>query len=637
MRRILTIIYKTLCLIVKPVRCNVAFMVFMFTLFYVCCQLEIPDIKGYKPYTYAGPEIFADLYVICVILSLFPRKIRHRLRAIFYAVVYPITVIDVFCFVKFGSTISPTMLMLLGETNNSEASEFLASYLSPDILKSAVGTALAIATAHMAWNIIKANRKRLIPGTLKVYADALVSNPTNAIRIFAGAANIFAAAMIIFILADNCEHIWANKKAMHRLFSYSSIGAVEHELTKHDKAQLYAAPQRLAFSIYSNRLAAAQVEKLINGVKNIKVDSCSFRSRNIVLIIGESCNRRHFQLYGYDKPTTPLQVQLRDEGRLIPFSDVVSPWNLTSFVFKHVLSLYAVGDSGEWCDYPLFPELFRKAGYQVAFITNQFLPQAGEALYDFSGGFFLNNPTLSKVQFDIRNTGLHRFDDGVLADYDHLVASTLPKREAEGKGTLTILHLKGQHTRYGERYPLKTRRKFRYTEYSRKLSNRHRYIQADYDNATAYNDSIVHQIVKRFEDRDAIVIYMPDHGEECYLDNRPIMGRNHSARVTYDLAEEEFHIPFWIWCSRQYADTHPDIFNRIKDARNKPFMTDNISQLLLYLAGIECPWTRPDANPLSDTYYEGRPRILKNTVDYNSFFPPKRQFPLLKHESEILR
>jgi len=619
--KILTIIYKVLSLIVIPVRRNAAFMAFMFTLFYVCSQLEIPDLKGYKPYTYAAQEIFSDLYIICIVLALFPRRVRRWLRAAFYAVVYPVTIADVFCFVKFESTLSPTILLLLGETNSSEASEFLASYLSPDILQSTVGVVLAIALAHIVWNIVWANRRRLLPKSLKPYIYELLHNGTNATRIFAGAANIFAALMIINVLTSDSEEVLANKEAMHRLFSYRNIGSVEHELTKRDRAQLYTAPQRLAFSIYSNWLASEQVEKLIDGVGNVKVDSCTLRSRNIVLIIGESCNRRHFQLYGYDKPTTPLQVKLAEEGRLIPFSDVVTPWNLTSFVFKHVLSLYCVGDPGEWCDYPLFPELFRKAGYQVAFITNQFLPQAGEAVYDFSGGFFLNNPVLSKAQFDIRNTGLHRFDEGVLADYDKLVAATLPVREAEGKGTLTILHLKGQHTRYGERYPLKTRRKFKYKEYSEELSKRHRYIQADYDNATAYNDSIVHQIVKRFEDKDAIVIYMPDHGEECYLNNRPILGRNHSARITYDLAQEEFHIPFWIWCSRRYTETHPDIFRRIKAAKDKPFMTDNISQMLLYLAGIYCPWGRPETNPLSDCYDEKRPRMLKNTVDYNTLTP----------------
>ena len=123
---------------------------------------------------------------------------------------------------------------------------------------------------------------------------------------------------------------------------------------------------------------------------NAKVDSCNYRSPNIVLIIGESYSRSHCQLYGYDVKDTPRQRRLERRGLLTKFDDVVSCWNLTSFVFKNVLSMHVVGEKGEWCDYPLFPELFRKAGYKVTFLTNQFLPEAKQAVYDFSGGFFLS-------------------------------------------------------------------------------------------------------------------------------------------------------------------------------------------------------------------------------------------------------
>lgn len=178
--------------------------------------------------------------------------------------------------------------------------------------------------------------------------------------------------------------MFADKTAFVRLMSYDNIGQVEHELTKKEKAQLYLPGYRLMFSIYANELTAKQVKTLVENIDKAKVDSCSFRSKNIVLIIGESYNRHHAGLYGYHKDTTPRQEARAQKGELIPFSDVVAPWNLTSFVFKALFSLYTVGDKGEWCDYPLFPELFRKAGYHVTFLTNQFLPQAKEAVYDFS-------------------------------------------------------------------------------------------------------------------------------------------------------------------------------------------------------------------------------------------------------------
>ena len=289
---------------------------------------------------------------------------------------------------------------------------------------------------------------------------------------------------------------------------------------------------------------------------------------------------------------------------------MVAPWNLTSFVFKHLFSLYTVGDKGEWCDYPLFPELFRKAGYHVAFLTNQFLPQAKEAVYDFSGGFFLNNPQLSNAMFDTRNNQLFRYDDGLLNDYDRL--------KAENKeNNLIIFHLKGQHVDYRTRFPA-NRRHFTPEDYERpELKKKELRVLADYDNAILYNDSIVDAIIQRFEDDDAIVIYVPDHGEECYEGNVHFYGRMHSTEITARLAREEFDIPFWIWCSHQYMVEHPEVAIQITRAKDRRFMTDALPHLLLYLAGISTPYYNETLNVLSPTYNEQRPRLLKSTTDYD--------------------
>ena len=68
------------------------------------------------------------------------------------------------------------------------------------------------------------------------------------------------------------------------------------------------------------------------------------------------------------------------------------------------------------------------------------------------------------------------------------------------------------------------------------LDGKQRNVLADYDNAILYNDSIVDAIISRFEDKEAIIIYMPDHGEECYEGNRGFICRNHSAAIDYDFS-----------------------------------------------------------------------------------------------------
>jgi Predicted membrane-associated, metal-dependent hydrolase len=423
----------------SPIEQNGAFFVFMFALGWLCTQLEIMPYylrdRGAKPYELSAPELFLDIYAVCVVLMLIPRKIRIYVKALLYIFLYGLAIVDMYCYERFESTLTPTMLMLVSETRAQEAQEFLMGYLSWDIIKTRVGWILLLILVHILWTII-----RRFPGKIR---QRMILPKVNT-----GFVSVLKAALgclVGWMLYSAVSQTWDNKVAMHRLFSCNTIGQVEHELTRKDQAQLYIPVWRLAFGIYANRLASKQVVQLKEASRMVQVDSCSYRVPNIVLVIGESYNKHHSQLYGYDRQTTPYQKALADEGSLVPFTDVVASWNLTSFVFKHMLSLYAVGDSGEWCDKPLFPEVFRKAGYHVVFITNQFQPKAKEAVYDFSGGFFLNDPELSARQFDARNTQTWRFDEGVLKAYD-----AMPK-DTTRKGELVILHLMGSHVDYRAR------------------------------------------------------------------------------------------------------------------------------------------------------------------------------------------
>lgn len=588
----------------KPIKGNAAFFVFMYVLGIVCTYAVVPDKRGYHAWPLAPYELFFDVSILCVVLWLLPHKISLWAKRVIYFLFYLLVVVDVYCFVKFDTTITPTMLLLVGETDSREATEFLESYLTPDVVFSRLGWVLLVMIVHIIWAQVWRNRKKCLEW-IKVKCNFDLK---NAVRWHLAEPWLGLIMLVLFVISTiNCI---ADKTAFVRLMSYDNIGEVEHELTKKEKAQLYLPGYRLMFSIYANELTAKQVKKLVDNIDKAKVDSCSFRSRNIVLIIGESYNRHHAGLYGYDKNTTPRQARRAQKGELIPFSDVVAPWNLTSFVFKYLFSLYTVGDKGEWCDYPLFPELFRKAGYHVTFLTNQFLPQAKEAVYDFSGGFFLNNPLLSSAMFDTRNTRLYRYDAGLLADYDRL-------RNQNRDNNLIIFHLKGQHVDYRTRFPL-DRRHFNPEDYDRPdLKEKELRVLADYDNAILYNDSIVDQIIKRFEDEDAIVVYVPDHGEECYEGDVHFYGRMHSTEITARLAREEFDIPFWIWCSHKYMVGHPSLFNDIVKSKNRRYMTDALPHLLLYLAGIQTPYYRSDLNVIGDEYNENRPRILKNTTDYD--------------------
>ena len=589
----------------SPIQQNGAFFVFMFALGWICTQLEIMPYylrnRGAEPYELSVPELFLDIYFLCVILMLIPKKIRIWVKALLYVFFYGVALVDMFCYERFESTLTPTMLMLAMETTGQESREFLSGYLSLETIKSGVGWILLLMIVHILWTFLRLFFSRMCQRIILPKMNPLFFKVFKAVL----------GCVIAWLLYSSISQTWDNKVAIQRLFSYDTIGQVEREQTRKDQANLYLPIYRLAFGIYANRLASRQIVQLLAASDKIQVDSCSFRVPNIVLVIGESYNKHHSQLYGYDKPTTPRQMALQEEGSLVAFTDVVSTWNLTSFVFKHMLSLYAVGDSGEWCDKPLFPEVFRKAGYHVTFITNQFQSKANEAVYDFSGGFFLNDPELSQRQFDTRNTRLYPYDEGMLKEYDKLA-------KEDTDHNLIILHLMGSHLMYKSRYPQKTRKYLTAKMYNRpELTNKQRMILADYDNSLRYNDSIVTTVTQRFMDKDAVVIYMPDHGEEMFDEKPYTYGRNHSANINKRLARYEMEIPFWIWGSPRYRENHPYGWQAIQNAKDRPMMVDALPHLLLSLAGISTPLYRADLNIISPEYNQKRPRILKGVTDYN--------------------
>ena len=587
--------------------------------------LTVPPYKTSHMYQWAPYELFADVYIIATIWLLIKgllykegattigRKICNwgyrLLLAVFYVAVYVLYIADMFCFVKFGSTLNPSMLLLIGETTGNEAGEFLQSYVTPDIIFSEVG---AIALVPLLHAIVAGCWSHISHSSHYSHLSHLSHLPHFPYKPIFGTAVALAVGVCLYLT-------YPNKQMFLHTMSLETIGKVEHSLAYRPHTELYQPPMRLAFSIRCNQLIGQQLGRLRATIGNVEVDSCSVKSPEIVLIIGESFNKRHAQLYGYEKANMPNQVRMEKAGRLTKFDDVVAPWNLTSFVFKLFMTTYCVGDKGEWCDYPLFCEIFRKAGYNVNFLTNQFQTKAKQEVYDFSGGFFINDEELSSVQFNHRNNCLHVFDEGLLKDYDAM-ADEQRSKGIDSTKQLHIFHLMGMHVTYRIRCPNRMK-KWGVGEYpdDTDIPPKKRKILADYDNSVWYNDSIVNQIVERFKNDDAIIIYLPDHGEEVFGPGaRHFFGRMHDAVINKRLADEEFRIPMWIYTTPLYARNHPDVVAAIKTAAPKKYMTDALSHLLMGLAGIHTKYYKPQYDILSPQYDESRRRLLKNNTDYDT-------------------
>ena len=366
---------------------------------------------------------------------------------------------------------------------------------------------------------------------------------------------------------------------------------------------------RIAFAYYSLNQSSRVLDGIMQATYSASVDSCSYLSPHIVLVIGESYNKHHSSLYGYPLPTTPRQQERKDKGEMYVFTDVVAPWNITSNVFLDMFSLWENGMEASVSDYPLFPILFRRAGFEVNFFSNQYLQRGfHKGATNQAGNFFLAKRKLSDSLFSYRNTESSKYDMGLVEQIESAIG-----RERQAY-TLDIIHLIGQHFDYSERYP-QSLATFAMDDYQdRNLDAGAKEILMHYDNATLYNDMVTDSLLSMYERENAIVVYIADHGEEVY-DDSPVHGRLFQE-PTAAQARLEFEVPMWIWCSELYRSSHPDMITRIGQSVGKPFMTDGLPQLLLYLAGISCKWNDDSRNLLSP-FYQCKKRVIGGSADYD--------------------
>ena len=564
--------------LIKPIERNSLFFVFML-LVGAIMNVSHRNIFGYV-------ELTADVYFICFLLNLSPRVLHHGLQVMLSCIVYVIAIIDACCKTLFDTPITPTMVLLAQETTGREATEFFSQYLKPELLYSVADVIVLLAVCHAVMVI----RKVKIP----IY---YLKQP------------FIASALMLTLVIGACLSVYDKVQ----LYSSKNLSELEAAVTN-GFAHIYHPVERVVYGLYSNHLIAKQVDRVILANRQIRVNSCEFTSPIIVLIIGESANRHHSQLYGYPLSTTPRQLALmKGKDSLAVFTDVVSPWNLTSRVFKQIFSLQSVGVKGDWSNYTLFPAVFKKAGYHVSFLSNQFpygINYTPDWTNNLSGGFFLNHPQLNKQMFDYRNTNIHEYDEELLNDYKNI--------GIKEKSQLIIFHLLGQHFQYSLRCKSNMKR-FGTNDYPRTdLTKEEKQTIADYDNATLYNDYVLSKIIEQFKDKEAIVIYLSDHGEDCYGKDVQMAGRlTEAEQIDIKKYHEEFEIPFWIWCSTTYRRKHHKIFIETLQARNNKFMTDDLPHLLFYLAGIKTKDYKTERNLISPYFNNARHRLVLRNIDYD--------------------
>lgn len=562
------------------------------------------DEVAWSLHLLTAPLLLALL--LCLLTFALPKALRITLQILFGEAILLVCLVECYCQSEFISQITPRILSLIVNTDSREAGEFFSTYISAKMLRNWSLDLVLLMILLLPISYIFENR---------IYKKLVNSNvPLTPLSLPPHSPLIPRIILPVLFLALLAYEIPSNVRFLRAVNPHSTQQESEMQMFNGIDDDLTTPLHRLAFSWLVMKQSKETITAIHRSCEEARISGCSYRSPHIVLVIGESYNKHHSQLYGYQLPTTPNQMKRRDNGELFPFSDAVAPWNITNNVMMSIFSLWDNSCSDELGNYPMLPILFRRAGYEVCFVTNQF--QMRGLLRGFSnkaGNFFLTDVALSDSLFTFRNKRKSTFDMGLVNAFrTHL--DTCQHNDVSTTYSLDIIHLMGQHFEYNKRYP-DDKALFTLTDYAgRSISDEGKTTVMHYDNATLYNDLVMDSIIQMYEDMEAIVIYLSDHGDEVWDDDTTHTRTFQTPGAI--AAHNEYEVPFWIWCSESYRAAHPDIVEQIKAAIDRPFLTDDLPQLLLYLAGIESRWNRPERNILSPSYTP-KPRLIDGSTNYD--------------------
>ncbi|MBQ0023349.1 MAG: phosphoethanolamine transferase [Prevotellaceae bacterium] len=563
----------------------------------------------------------ATTVLLSLPIGLLPRYIRMALQFIVGEAVIFVCLVDVYCQIHLLSGITPHLFTAVFLTDMREASEFFQTYLKPDIIENwrilLLLSFIVLLPLSMIPPIGQALYKQVAKIQIKKRTRSIITILMGCCAVISIALEAVPMYHFLQFFSPDCD-------------PQDTEGLIFRRYHEEVSTPIHRILQAWSATIQSKTmLASIELATL-----NAQIDSCSYRSPYIVLVIGESYNKHHSSLYDYALPTTPLQEKRQAAGELFVFDDVVTPWNITSNVFLNMFSTWNCSSELSISECPLFPALFRRAGYEVAFFSNQYVMRGlHKTSTNQAGFFFLTNMTLCDTMFDYRNEKAYGSDLKFLKIFEDYQNGNREKikgirgmhtrrRRHEDKNTvdnmrpkLDIIHLVGQHFDYKNRYPEGQGRFTDKDVLNRSLTKEERQTVMHYDNATHYDDMVLNKILSLYEDEDAVVVFVADHGEEIY-DDQHVMGRLFQT-PTWQIAHQEYEVPMWIWCSAKYQAQHGDVVECIKQALHRPLLTDDVSQLLFDLAGIQCHWRDDKRNVLSEKY-EPKQRIIAGETDYDA-------------------
>ena len=299
---------------------------------------------------------------------------------------------------------------------------------------------------------------------------------------------------------------------------------------------------------------------------------CNTDSMTVVFIIGESLRASSMQVNGYERATTPL---LCKEKNAVSMSNIYSDYNLTHLSIPHFMTRSDEKHPDRAYNERSFISLMKRAGYSTAWLANQesiksfvyFIKECDRVKYVSSG----------KVSYIYEKW----LDTDLLPYYDEEL-----QRPAARK--LIILHTVGSHWYYNTHFTDEYEKYKPITDSKILSSNTFEQIRNSYDNSILFSDYFWNQVINRLRNRNAVLIYLSDHGECMGEDGYFIHG---------SVDNEPQHLPgCFIWYSDEYARRYPQKVKSLRSNKDKRYKSYFLFHSILDAADIKSGYINNSMN-----------------------------------------
>ncbi len=441
----------------------------------------------------------------------------------------------------------------------------------------------------------------------------LETNPAEAVEylrsVWCVGLTMLGLLLLIFVAAYGLHRLWRKRR---RRLSRKVLVLIQPEVIGIFLATIYIRPigGEAPFDLPITQIVSASVQtwedmghyeelrqNLSGEVSLLKNESLI---PYVVLILGESSQRNLMHLYGYSLPNTPHLDKLAESGELAVFRDVISAKQGTVLSLREIFTFHDAESGREWYQCGNLLDILQEAGYHSWWISNQ-----------DSFGIWANTGTLFAGRADHAIFTQRRASQDDFGLHDEALLPLLDSVFAEDRDkNFFVLHLMGCHVLYDLRYPGSFKR-FTAQDVDGDLSADWKEDIAAYANAVLYNDFIVSGMIDRFRDKDAVVIYISDHGENVHDEGSALLGHAYGKPNRY-----LYEIPMVVWASDTFRQQHPEKWQAIQGAVSRPFMTDDFIHALLGLMDIQTAEYDPRKNIFAPEFDTERKRLISGR-DYD--------------------